>query len=118
MYDNAKVTITRPVKTRSQTTGYKTNASAASVISNVRCLYSESPRGRSVFANGIEQYTKPVPNIAIYVPITGVIQVGDQAVITPDATATATTYTVNAANKVKGLALSHWVVELEAVKTP
>lgn len=117
MWTNATATITRRGSNISDDRGYRKTGTASAVLTDVRCLLSQSTGRRSVNTDGLREFSKPSHMLMIPGQPDAALGPGDQATVVPDSGPTITV-TINDALFTHGIGEGHWECGIEHIQTP
>lgn len=114
MWTNASVTIAQRSEEYDNETGNLKDADEELIVSNARCVFSQSKGDRSVYGAGYRELAKLTPELLIpgYESIR--IPVGAQARVVPDK-GLSEDYTVSSSLFTGGIREGHWEVALERI---
>lgn len=117
---NASVTLLAHGRNFDDDTGYPTQEDEPEIlIENAPCEFSPaSTARRTVNDAGMKQYSRTLPTLLMETDEDFDVRVGDQADVTLDGETEAKRFTVERAEKVRGIGGDEWFLELERVEVP
>ena len=117
MFSNATLTLWTRGDSIDEDTGYRTTGTQTFILQDAPCVFSQrSGAKRSVNADGLRDYVKPIFSVILHGNKTIEIPPGTQAQVT--CAGVTNIFTVNHAVLTQGIGAAHWEIDVERVVTP